>query len=118
MEFSYLHNIGKRKKADSLVLPFWKGKEGIRPAAPFEKWNDSLLTTVLGTGDFKAKEGEVLYLYAEAAIEKRIVLLGLGIEEKASAESFRRCYGSLTKSCLNKRIRSLNLVMPHSEHLR
>lgn len=119
MEFSYLApgQIEKRKKADALVLPFWKDKLKIHGAAAWPKNVVFNLAPVLETTDFKAKEGEILYLYVKGLPEKRICLLGLGPQEKATVESFRRSYGCLTKSCLHKKIKSLNLFMPAHEDM-
>jgi leucyl aminopeptidase len=117
MEFAHLKQLDKRKKADVLVLPFWKDKQGAQLAGSLEGEFSSLLTTVLATEDFKGKEGETLYLYVEGLPETRICLLGLGAKEKLTVESLRRSYGSLTKSCLAKRLKDLNLFIPRQDKL-
>lgn len=117
MKFSYFNQFEKRKKADALVLPFWKGKRAVHAAAPFGEIVGHLLAPVHDAADFKANEGEIYYLYVAGQPEKRILLLGLGPKEKASAESLRRSFGCLTKSCKQKRVRSLNLLMPGHESL-
>lgn len=109
MEFAY-HQ--KRKNADLLVLPFWKGKKEAESATSFDKQLIPLLKPVLATGDFKGKEGEVLYFYLDKEPEKRGCFLGLGSKEKASSETFRRAYGALTKSCIQKKLKTLNLFVP------
>lgn len=112
MEFTHIGQIGKRKKADLLVLPFWKDKQGVSFAfALKEKW-PSIVDEVLAIGDFKGKEGETLFLYVQGEVEKRFCLLGLGAKEKSTVESFRRSFGSLTKFCLSKRLKKLNLIIP------
>lgn len=117
MEFTQTGQIEKRKKADVLVLPFWKDKQGVFLAlASKEKW-PSLLDEVLATGDFKGKEGEALFFYVQGEVEKRFCLLGLGEKEKATVESLRRSYGGLTKSCLSKRLKKLNLIIPELEQI-
>jgi leucyl aminopeptidase len=118
MEFEYLKQMNKRKKADVLVVPFWKDKKGAQPAVSLEGELSEVIMAFLSTGDFKAKEGEILYLYVEGQPEKRISLIGLGSADKSTVESLRRSYGSLTKSCLSKRFKSLNLMIPNHEKLK
>ena len=117
MEFFHVAQLEKRKKADVLVIPFWKEKQGIRAAVSLEGEFPLLLAAILATEDFNGKEGEVHYLYVEGQPEKRIALLGLGSEEKASVESLRRSYGILAKSCLAKKLKSLNLMIPQQEKI-
>ncbi len=112
MEFFHLKQLEKRKKADVLVLPFWKDKQGLQPAASLQGEGSPILTDVLATEDFKGKEGETLYFYVEGQPEKRICLLGLGSKEKATIESFRRSYGGIAKSCLSRRLTDINLLIP------
>ncbi len=100
-----------------LVIPFWQEKQGTQPAVSLEGEFPLLLAAIFDTGDFKGKEGEVYYLYVEGKQEKRIALLGLGAEEKASVESLRRSYGILAKSCLAKKLKNLNLMIPQQEKI-
>jgi leucyl aminopeptidase len=116
MEFLWAAHLDKRKAADLLVLPFWKGKKKGEwainyPLASFQ------LETALATGDFKGKEGETFYFYLDSQPEKRVVLLGLGEKEKLTLESLRRAYGVLIKTCLGKKLKSLNLVVPQDTSL-
>lgn len=118
MEFAHLKQPNKRKKADVLIIPFWKDKQGTELAVPLGEELTNLLVGVLSTEDFKGKEGEVLYVYVEGQPEKRISLLGLGLKDKVTVESLRRSYGSLAKSCLSKRLKNINLLIPRHEKLR
>lgn len=113
MEFAYSERLEKRKKADALVLPFWKNREGVQLAAADVKgdWQKGL-AIALETKDFSGKEGETLVLYQEGMPEKRVILLGLGSPDQVTVESLRRAYGTLTKGCLAKKIRRLNIVLP------
>lgn len=112
MEFTHIGEIEERKKADALVLPFWKDKQGVSSAFVLKEKLPSMVDEVLAIGDFKGKEGETLFFYVQGEVEKRFCLLGLGAKEKATAESFRRSFGGLTKSCLSKRFKELNLIIP------
>lgn len=112
MEFSAIAKLEKRKQADVLILPFWKGKNSVETAAAIGKLQ-AIIGHVIKAKDFLGKEGEVLFLYPDSQPEKRIALLGLGQQEKATTESLRRSYGSLGKACLKKHIQTMNLLVPH-----
>jgi leucyl aminopeptidase len=117
MDFAHLKQLDKRPAADMLVLPYWKDKSGVQLATSLkEKW-PSLVGDVIALGDFKGQEGEISFFYVEGQPEKRFCLLGLGPKEKVSLESLRRSYGGLTKSCLSKQFRNLNLLLPEPEHM-
>lgn len=118
MDFSHIKRLKSRKEADLLVLPYWKNKEGVQLASSQAETWPSVLEEVLATDDFKGKEGEVLFVYVEGCPEKRFCLLGLGPKEKASVESFRRSYGSLSKTSSAKRLKNLNLLIPHHEKIK
>ncbi len=116
MELVHLTQFEKRKKADLLVLPFWKGASRPEEATTY-KLQIPLLTAVLKMGDFQGKEGEVLFLYAEGQAESRIALLGLGPKDKMTLESLRKSYGALSKACLAKKFKTLNVAVPLSDRL-
>lgn len=111
MNFLFTPQLDKRKSADGLVLPFWKGKKQGEWAID-HRFHSPQLDLLLEAGDFKGKEGEVALLYVDKQPEKRIILLGLGPKEKISVEGLRRSYGSLTKTSLGKKLTSLNVVIP------
>lgn len=113
MEFIAIANMDHRKKADALIIPFWKGSKGVEWAINADKALASLISPYLEIGDFKAKEGEVLCLYVNELPEKRLFLLGLGQKDKISTEILRRCYGGLTKTALSKKLTSFNIPIPH-----
>ncbi len=111
MEFLFAARPEKRKQADVLVVPFWRGKEQGEWATDCS-FISSQLSLALQTGDFKGKEGEILYLYVKEQPEKRVALLGLGLKDKVSMESLRRNYGGFVKGCLSKKFKSLNILVP------
>lgn len=112
MEFQQVTHFEKRKKADVLVLPLWKGKERGEWATTLPRSFLNSLSLPLDAGDFKGKEGEILCLYLQDQPEKRVLLLGLGSQDKAKTENLRRAYGTLVKTCLNRRFQNLNIVVP------
>lgn len=109
MNFAITDQLKSRKNADVLVLPFWQTKEHAEAAAGLGNLNSHLK---LALSDFKGKAGEVLFLYVDEKQESRIVLLGLGDQEKVSTERLRRCYASLAAACRPKKIKTVNLLMP------
>jgi leucyl aminopeptidase len=111
MEFSIV-NLQNRKKSELLVIPFWKGKKFAELAA--ERWDEKLIDfdSPIDAKDFKGKEGETLFLYPKKALEKRVLLLGLGEKEKITVERLRRSFATLAKVCRQKRIQNLNVVVP------
>lgn len=111
MEFTAAANLSARKHADLLVVPFLQVKDGVKPVVA-SKELETYLKPLLGTSDFKGKEGEVIYVYVDKAEEKRIALLGLGDESKLNVERLRRSFSSLTKSCIAKKLKKINVLVP------
>lgn len=117
MKFDIQPKLDSRKKADILLLPFWKGKKGPEPAASFTSMK-ALYDHVLKTSDFAGKEGEVLILYGQKQPETRIALVGLGKKESANTEHLRRAYGAVARFCRPKKIKTINLLLPNSSNPR
>lgn len=112
IEFTCTDKSAKRKKADILVIPFWKEKKGVKPAAEASLMKTES-ATLLGSGDFKGEEGEVAFLYQKPGQEEpRLLLLGLGEKEKESIEHLRRAYGAVAKACQKKKLTVVNIAMP------
>ena len=111
MEFSTTPSLKSRKNADVLILPFWKSAKQVQAAfdsEPFKK----LLDVPLSTQDFMAKEGEILFLYGSGQPEKRLALLGLGLEKELTVEKLRKAYSNVTKECQKKKLKEINLCPP------
>lgn len=111
MDFAVLSNLNARKRADLLVLPFWKNKKSAIHAAEFDKLA-GLTALPIKMQDFTAKEGEVLVIYAEGHPESRIVMLGLGPEEALTVEKLRRAYSSIAKTCRKLKATEINIILP------
>jgi len=97
-----------RKKADALVLPFFKTNKGIAPAFKETVFEREIY-------DFKAKEGEVFFLYPLEGEEKRILLLGLGDEKSCSLEKIRNSYWRCVKPLREKECKSVNFLLPKAK---
>ncbi|MFT4552493.1 MAG: leucyl aminopeptidase [Chlamydiales bacterium] len=117
MDFSSVANVDKRKAADVLVLPLWQVKDGAECAVKCGALK-SHVTGPVSAGDFKGKEGEVVFVYPSQNKESRIALLGLGKEKDLSSETLRRSFASLVKSCQKKEdVTSLNVFLPDTKYL-
>jgi leucyl aminopeptidase len=116
MECLQVIQLEKRKKADVLVIPFWKEEGGAQVAYSLTNSLSKHFASVLQTKDFKAKEGELLYIYVEGQMEQRFLLVGLGSREKINRDVYRHCYGSVTKSCVAKSIKNLNILLPQVQN--
>lgn len=112
MEFFAATEMTSRKTADLLVIPFWKGKKQAESAADIGTLK-ALVSAPIKAGDFHGKEGEVSILYLSNQPEARVALLGLGEEEKITAEKLRRAYSALTKVCRKKKLKEINILLPH-----
>lgn len=118
IEFTCADKSAKRKKADLLVVPFWKDKKGIKPAADASLMKAES-AALLDSGDFKGEEGEIAFLYLKSGqVETRLALLGLGEREKENVEHLRRAYAAVAKACQHKKLTTVNIVIPHVSSLK
>lgn len=111
MKFSIVPSLSKRTKADLLILPFYRSRSKIVPAANLGQI-EAAIAAALDSGDFNADEGSCLLLYPENQKEKRYLLLGLGEERKVTVENLRRSYSAAVKMALTKNIVKLNVLLP------
>lgn len=116
MIFSTSPKLVGRKSADALVLPFWKDKTKAISASESLKINPEIATPI-STHDFLGKEGETLIVYSDKQPEQRIILLGLGEKDKITVEKLRRAYANVTKLCRQKKLKAINVLVPHIESL-
>ena len=117
MQLTAVSTFEQRKKADVLVIPFWKEKNGPKIATK-QRFNHAVVNTPIALEDFKGNEGEILFSYAKEFPEQRVILLGLGEESKLNTEALRRHYGALGKACTVKKIKDLNVLLPDATHLK
>ncbi len=117
MLFSAIPKLTQRKSADLIVLPYWESGRGPKAAAlqgALERYGK----LPISSKDFHAEEGEISLLYVEKGKEKRIILLGLGKEEKLSLEGLRRIYAKLSNFCQKRKLTKINLLLPNIVQLR
>ncbi len=115
MEFR-IAKSGDRGKADAAVIPVWQVKN--KPVlACSDKKLAKEITIPLSRGDFKAEEGETFLLYLDHIPETRVLLIGLGGQEKLSVESLRRAYSMVTREAISMEFAQLSLYLPDSKHV-
>jgi leucyl aminopeptidase len=106
-----------RRSADVLALPLaqldpshWKLPP--RVAAVDRAAGDAILS-LLATGDFRGKRGETLVLYPRSEIgAKRILLVGLGEENRIDAEALREAAGIAVRATAERQGKALAIVAP------
>ncbi|HEX2583480.1 MAG TPA: M17 family peptidase N-terminal domain-containing protein, partial [Chlamydiales bacterium] len=105
-----------RANADLLVLPCWEGKEGGREAADFSELRKNF-TKLLRSGDFQGKQSETAIFYAEGEKEPKGLLLGLGKEESATAETIRRAFAAAVRFARAKQAKKVNFLLPTAKKI-
>ena len=83
---------------DALVIPLTKSDSPPRALRALDDALGGLLARVWDAGDFTGKSGEVLSLPVAGIAAKRLVLVGIGDEKNASAESLRAAGGRAAKA--------------------
>ncbi len=97
MKFAFSNTL--QKGADLIIVPFWEGPKAAAELAGFD----------FDLRDFKGKVGETLFLYEKG---ERILLLGLGKQEKASVEALRRAYAAAVRAAAPKKVKRIDLLFP------
>ncbi len=87
--------------SDLWVFPFWQGpKEAVALPLKIEGALD----------DFNGKNGETALYYSGG---QRILLLGLGKQDKASVEALRKAYAAAVMAARSKKIKRMDLLFPN-----
>lgn len=105
-------SFAKRKKADSVVIPFFLGKKSAFPSKEFAFLSHSILKA----GDFTGKKEQIACHYPEKGKETRIVLVGLGEKGKLTEEILRRSY-ALATNFLKGKAKTVNYLLPEVKGL-
>src|SRR5271157_3319466 len=87
-------------KADAIAFFVVQDKDGApQEQETLETSLQNKLHTAITLKDFSAKEGEVLSLYTEKAIQApRLLIIGVGKTEKLSVEKIRRASAKAAKT--------------------
>jgi leucyl aminopeptidase len=108
---------------DALALPIfqvdpdkWRVPARLAPA---DRALGGALSRVIGSGDFRGRAGEALWLYPESGLAaKRVLLVGLGKESAASGATLRRAAGTATREAARRRCRKLAMALPTQRRAR
>lgn len=112
MKLHFYRSLDAREKADILIVPFWK-KEGVAEIATLDKEHELVFNRLIDLGDFSGKEKELSLVYDFDRLEPRVLLLGLGFEQKCHLELIRRAYAEAYKFA-SKKGSSINICTPWS----
>lgn len=112
LRFSVASSLDSHAAGDVLVVPFYQGEHAPRAAASMEAVLPAALLPPIQRGDFLGKSGEVSVVYCDAVREGRILLLGLGNEDKLDAESARRAFSSASRWCMKQKWVHLTVMAP------
>ena len=114
MQTDWIKAGSQRKAADVVVIPFWHEKKRA-VAACHAKEFDSWMKLPIQAGDFQGKEGETLLLYSSSGKEKRILLLGLGIESTCLPDTLRKAAAAAVKAVKGKKLKTANFFLPQTK---
>jgi leucyl aminopeptidase len=110
MLFQIVSSFGQRKVADVLVLPYFQQEKKCASAFDRKLLQSDLLPLL--EKDFSAKEGELLFSYAPEEKEKKVLLVGLGRQEKENESAFRKAFALALQFCRKSKLKTLNLIAP------
>lgn len=100
----------KKKPADVLLIPCFKGKKEAEPVVS-QKIPQAALK------DFEGKLKSHLLLYNEEIPEKRQLFIGLGPKDKITKETLRRAFTHAASHCLANQYTHLNILFPSIKEL-
>ena len=98
--------------ADSLGILLCQAKRLPRFLQPLDSAVDGVIRRLLETEEFRAKRGEVFAMPAPGLPAQRLLLLGLGEEQKVDATALRRVAATATRTLMERRLRRGVLLVP------
>ena len=97
---------------DAVVIPLTKSDAPPRALRTLDDALAGLIARVWDAGDFTGKSGEVLSLPVAGIAAKRLVLVGIGDEKNASAESLRAAGGRAAKALSRAKAKQASIAVP------
>jgi len=112
-----------RLEADILAIPIaaGTGKDRLpQRLAGANRWLGGQLASVLGSGDFRGRAGETLWLFPDAAAggPPRALLIGVGDEDKLGADALRSAAGSAIGAGRSRGVAKVALLLLSSRRVR
>ena len=109
LQFSAFGSVEAPEKEAVVVAPYCKRNQDVCAVATLPSSVVEAAKRPLALGDFKGAQGEVLPLYMSGG---RLLLLGLGDEERCSVEVLRRAYGALARRVEAMDIAEVMIIVP------
>ncbi len=107
----------RQSAVDLLAIPLFR-LDAKKPSLPkrittLDRALGGRIQDVIDRGDFRGAEDEAVLVYPDAKSKaKRILLIGLGKEDKCDAEALRRLAGRSLRQARGKKARSVGLLCP------
>lgn len=101
-----------------LAVNLFQGdREMVGPVSALDRKLGGAISSLLGNGDFRGKEGDAQVLYPRDGEvgAKRILLVGLGKREDLDVERMRRAAAVAVKAASRLRVSELASIMHHAE---
>lgn len=117
MKITSIPSIGKRTKADVLIVPFVQKAKSAECVAEVNAAIKANFTPAIKNRDFTGKEGETNISYSSKLPEARILLVGLGSEKNITLETLRKAYAKATGIARKMQLSSVNAFLPELSHL-
>ncbi len=101
----------QKEQTELIVLGVFEDQVGLgKSAAAIDQVSGGQITRIMADGDFKGKARELALLYpAERGSAKRILLVGLGKEDKFNTESIRVAAGTAAKRVRELGVKKFNI---------
>jgi leucyl aminopeptidase len=112
MEIEVQRKDAGAASGDAVVIPLTKSDGLPRALRALDEAIGGPLARSWDAGDFTAKSGEVLSLPVAGIAAKRVVLIGLGDEKSASAESLRGAGGRAAKALARAKAKRASVAVP------
>jgi leucyl aminopeptidase len=119
MKVSVVARPAREVPADLLALPMfqlpdkgWKLPTGV---AAVDRALDGALALAVASGDFRGKRGQSHLAYTDGKITaQRVLLVGLGEEEKLDGEALRRAAGEAVQAAGARKARRVAVLAPRT----
>jgi len=118
MQFEVQRKDAAAASGDAVVIPLTKSDAPPRALQALDHALGGLLARVWEGGDFTGKASEVLSLPVAGITAKRLVLVGIGEEKSANAESLRAAGGRAAKTLARAKAKRAALAVPALRRVR
>ena len=104
--------------SDALLLPFFEGQKLSEDAKKLDAHLNGAISSLFSSKEFSGKENQLSLIRPAGSLKtKKILLVGLGKEEKADSETFRSSIGKALLSIRNG-TKTVSVALPASKKLK